>query len=191
MTELKEIGYILSPETNRPIKIDGPTYQKLSQKYDLKSIKVFFKPPPQKRQPDQPIAESHLKQILEMPIHQYDLNESQKHTKQPYLQKKITQQIERQTEARGSANRGWAADSPKRGTDRHLLKEKCGDRCFLVPETEAFPICPRCVDGICQCELDCRSLPSAKSRAQQHKYTYLAPIIEQIQKSKCYKNNQK
>ncbi len=80
---------------------------------------------------------------------------------------------------------GWSDDAPKRGTERHLLKEQCGDKCFLLPQTESFPICPKCRNGRCICQLDCRGLRSAKIRAHQYHYDKLYQPIDYLIKKKC------
>src|SRR6516225_3057667 len=57
--------------------------------------------------------------------------------------------------------RGWRASSPQRGIERHELKDKCGDACFLDPENEKFPVCSslRATGG--KCGYDCRGIESA------------------------------
>ncbi len=57
---------------------------------------------------------------------------------------------------------GWHADSPKPGTERHQLEAKCGDKCFLDPAREAYPICDK------ECNVDCRGLHAAYIRARQN-----------------------
>uniref|UniRef100_A0A6C0BJL6 Uncharacterized protein n=1 Tax=viral metagenome TaxID=1070528 RepID=A0A6C0BJL6_9ZZZZ len=89
--------------------------------------------------------------------------------------------------ARRSATRGWEVDAPKRGIQRHQLREKCGDACFLMPETEQFPVCPRCHEGKCSCQVDCRGAVAAKVRAHQYKHAHLYQIVDRLVKEKCSK----
>jgi len=154
-----DIEYVKNPETNRYIKVDGPTYQRLKDQYHLQTSKRYTKPAPSQRHSMQTISDQQIKAMLSMPVVP--------------------------SEGRGSRTRGWSLDAPQRGLDRHLLRDKCGDRCFLIPETEGFPICPRCVEGQCQCQIDCRGVAAAKIRAHQHKYTNLYDVIEQIEQEKC------
>lgn len=91
------------------------------------------------------------------------------------------------SDGRGSRLRGWAVDSPKRGEDRHRLKHQCGNQCFLIPDREAFPICPRCAGDRCSCQVDCRGLMAAKVRAHQYHYTDLYKTIDQLERDKCPK----
>ena len=153
--------YVINPETGRHIKVGGPTYQRLA---NADQLKPFTKPTPKTRQPSKPISEQRLKQMAEMPA---------RHSK---------------VEAgRGSRTRGWSEDAPKKGYQRHQLKAQCGDRCFLLPETEGFPICPRCPGDPgdpCQCEIDCRGLAAAKIRAHQYQYTDLYEAIERLEQEK-------
>ncbi len=61
----------------------------------------------------------------------------------------------------------WKSRYPKKGTERHKLKENCGSKCFLLPEEEAFPVCPVCKEDVCTCDGDCAGLLSAYRRARQ------------------------
>ena len=60
--------------------------------------------------------------------------------------------------------KGWKADSPKKGTARHEMVQKCPN-CFLLPNEEKFPVCKS------DCKVDCRGITSAKIRAKQYGYT--------------------
>lgn len=60
--------------------------------------------------------------------------------------------------------KGWKADSPKKGTVRHEMAERCPN-CFLLPNEEKFPVCKS------DCKVDCRGITSAKIRAKQYGYT--------------------
>lgn len=57
--------------------------------------------------------------------------------------------------------KGWHEASPKKGNERHQMKEDCGSKCFLEPEREAYPICDK------DCNVDCRGLHAAYARARQ------------------------
>jgi hypothetical protein len=84
------------------------------------------------------------------------------------------------TDGRGSRTRGWREASPKRGEERETLKKKCGDKCFLLPEKNKFPICRP--DS---CVPDCRGILSAKIRAKQYKYENVANIAESLKNKLC------
>jgi hypothetical protein len=83
---------------------------------------------------------------------------------------------------RGSRTRGWRADSPKPGTDRHYLYQKCGKRCFLG-EGESFPICAKCHGGKCSCRVDCRGVIAASVRSRQYKHKNLYGRINRLKRS--------
>lgn len=88
----------------------------------------------------------------------------------------------RESPTRGSPTRGWHDDSPKHGEERITLKKKCGNRCFLLPEQNKFPICRP--DS---CEPDCRGILSAKIRARQYKYVTVAKAAQELQTKLCIK----
>lgn len=91
----------------------------------------------------------------------------------------------KKVDGRGSRTRGWKLAAPKRGKERHSLKEECGDVCFLKPSVEGFPICAalREKQG---CEVDCRALTAAKTRAAQWGYPGVYRTAESMQrKYKC------
>lgn len=179
--------YVKNPETGRDIKVGGPTYEKLKVKYNLQKIPIFqkaerfVKSAPKQRQPSKPLSFERMKQITEMSIYHPDIEAAARRVTQPHLLQRVA--TYKKDQGRGRPTRGWALDAPKRGKERHLLKEKCGDKCFLLPETEGFPICPKC----CTCEIDCRGLTAAKIRAHQYKYTDLYDNIDQLMRVKCGK----
>ena len=69
-----------------------------------------------------------------------------------------------------AAGAGWHDRAPKRGTPRHTLMNKCGSKCFLMPDTEGFPICASSYT----CEFDCDGILAAYRRAKQYKYPQVA-----------------
>lgn len=187
--------YVINPKTKRDIKVGGPTYLALKAQGELvETLKPFEKSFPKRSSRElrssrkdtvlprelsssrmceahpQPLSEQKLEEMGAMEryspnlenfvpigIVQRSLEETLKRTTQPHLVKKLSERKEE--------GRGWSADAPKKGRDRHLLREKCGDKCFLIPDREAFPICPRCNDSECNCHIDCRGLTAAKIRA--------------------------
>jgi hypothetical protein len=183
-----ETEYVKNPETNRYIKVGGPTYQKLKDIYHLQTAEKYKKPAPSQRHASHVISEETVQEMLKMPVHQYDLEASVPYTTRPSLVRNLQAQIPKKSEGRGSRTRGWSADAPQRGLDRQFLRDQCGNKCFLIPETYGFPICPRCVDGHCKCQIDCRGLAAAKIRAHQHKYEHLYDAIERLESAKCKKN---
>jgi hypothetical protein len=161
--------WITNPETGRLIKVGGPTFVRLKNKYQFDSAPTIELMPtiekerakPVRRQTVQPMTDPRLHQLMEM------------------------EAIKTSGRGSGYRTRGWGEDAPKKGSERHQLHRECGDRCFLIPETEGFPICPSCREGSCQCKIDCRGLTAAKIRAHQYKYTELYDLIDQLEKSKC------
>ena len=107
--------------------------------------------------------ESHLENILSLPTYNIPtLEDVLKKTRQPYLQKSLKGMIEteKQYEGRGIKTRGWRALAPQKGHDRHQLMAECGNACFLRPDNEGFPICPKCQfgDEKCICALICKGI---------------------------------
>jgi len=100
---------------------------------------------------------------------------------QPAKKKRLEAQIPKQGVGKGVRTRGWAAEAPSRGRQRSELKEKCGSKCFLKSDTMAFPICPKCYNAICDCQIDCRGLTAAKARARQFGYTDVTEAIAKLE----------
>ena len=177
--------YVTNPQTGRDIKVGGPTYEKLKHTINLNQLPRFVKGVPQQRHVMKPVSPQHKQQMAEMGTHQHQLKQTLEHTHQPAKIQKLEKEIQRKEQGRGRATRGWSAEAPQKGLQRHQLKEKCGNKCFLIPDSEGFPICPKCYEGKCTCEIDCRGLTAAKMRAHQFKYENLYEAIEQLQKAKC------
>lgn len=80
---------------------------------------------------------------------------------------------------RSPLTKGWSDRSPKRGSERHQLKAECGDKCFLDPQNEKFPICasPKLGRG---CEIDMGGVQSAYIRARQWNYPKVAEQAREI-----------
>jgi len=151
------MSFVINPDTNRKIKVNGPTYKKLYQRLLSRGL-----------------TEAEIQDRLQMPVHVPDLEAS----KQQVLPPSLRHRAETYKDvSQGQATRGWAIDKPKRGKERHQLKAKCGKKCFLIPETEGFPICSKD-----KCEIDRRALIAAKIRAKQHGYLELLPAIDQLLK---------
>ncbi len=132
----------------------------------------------------------HLDAILSLPVYDIPtLEEVLSKTRQPHLRERLERMIKEQKEyeGRGIRTRGWQARSPKKGKDRHQLMNECGSACFLKPETEGFPICPKCQlgDGRCACAVDCGGLMSSKNRAAQWKYPNVEALADKLLQTKC------
>jgi hypothetical protein len=56
----------------------------------------------------------------------------------------------------------WRQKAPLTKSARQKLKSRCGSKCFLKPETLAFPICPTT-----SCAPVCEGLLAAFVRAKQ------------------------
>ena len=133
--------------------------------------------------------DKHLKEILSMPVYDVPaLEEVLKRTRQPSIRADLERMISEQKKGgRGGRTRGWRARSPKKGRDRHQLMRECGRKCFLDPDNEGFPICPKCQlgDGKCICAIDCGGVTSAKVRASQWGYPKIRAKADEILKRKC------
>lgn len=167
------MSHIISPKTGRKIQVGGDTYKNLMSdpvySKKLKTAKKVRKTPlPRAKQ--QPLSET-LKTIPKS---------------QP---KKIAKTVKllgnTSKRSKASHTKGWAASAPQRGKERALLKEKCGNECFLIPSKNKFPVCAslRINQG---CSVDCRGVRSAKIRARQWGYYDVARKAEELQrKYKC------
>lgn len=64
-----------------------------------------------------------------------------------------------------SKEKKWSEIAPKSRKERTDLANKCGkSKCFLSPEDLKFPICDQ------SCNVSCKGLRAAKSRARQWGY---------------------
>jgi len=104
-------------------------------------------------------------------------------TSRKAVRRDLEEQISRKQEGRGSLTRGWKAAAPQRGEERHELMQRCGEGCFLQPDTEGFPICPSLREGK-GCGIDCRGVTSALVRARQWGYENVAEEAKAIRKEK-------
>lgn len=137
-------SYIISPKSKKLILVDGPTYnQLLSTKYAsaVKKAEIVKKP-----------KKSHQRQ--------YGKTTSTVHLKKSNV---------RISSGRGGKTKGWKDAAPKRGAERHELKKKCGNECFLKPDSEGFPICASLKYGK-GCKVDCRGIIAAKVRSGEWDY---------------------
>ena len=133
-----------------------------------------------------------LAEILSMPFSNIPtLEETLKNTDQPSKRAKLEKMIreKRETEGRGIKSRGWDARAPIKGKERQQLQAECGDKCFLLPSVQKFPICasPRMNGGQSKCEIDCGGVQSALIRARQWGYDEVAQKAEIILKE-CNKD---
>jgi hypothetical protein len=98
----------------------------------------------------------------------------------------LEEETKRKSEGRGSPTRGWRAIAPQKHTERHELYDKCGDKCFLDPEKEGYPICPSLRASRGKCGVDCRGIEAAKVRARQYKREDIAEEAQKLQdKYRC------
>lgn len=169
-----KIDFIKSPKTGRWIKVGGDAYEKLldSAKYrdaTKKARKVKREEPGGvKRQVGKTTQAKSVRLEKASPR---SLRQTLASTPKSRQAKRsaLKTQIARSNDGRGKRTRGWAAAAPQKGTERHQLKAKCGDTCFLKPQAEGFPICAalREKQG---CKVDCRGVTAARVRAAQWKY---------------------
>jgi hypothetical protein len=71
----------------------------------------------------------------------------------------------------------WSAAKPKSRRDRDESYDKCGRKCFLMPNERKFPVCRR---G--SCEYDCDGLKSADRLARLNGYELVSHKAKRIQK---------
>lgn len=88
-------------------------------------------------------------------------------------------------ESRGSPTRGWASISPQRGTERHELKQRCGDAAYLDPEHEKYPIMPALRYNN-SCNVSCQGVQSAYNRSCQYKHFDIAKKAQHTGERQCH-----
>jgi len=80
----------------------------------------------------------------------------------------------------------WKNKSPRRGVERQQMKQRCGDKCFLLPDQLKFPICND------NCTYNCSGIVAAKVRAAQFKYDDVYRRADELLKElKCTRKYRK
>jgi hypothetical protein len=80
----------------------------------------------------------------------------------------------------------WGQKKPQKKGERTDTFKKCGESCFLKPDTLSFPICNKTPP----CTYNCRGIKAASSRAGQWKYTDVLKTSKLLSaKFDCYKKN--
>jgi hypothetical protein len=80
----------------------------------------------------------------------------------------------------------WKTTSPKNSIERKRMIDKCGQKCFLLPNQLKFPICND------DCSYSCSGLVAAKVRAGQYKYDDVYRKADELLKLlKCTKKYRK
>lgn len=106
----------------------------------------------------------------------------------PFIARSYRRTSQRKGSARGSATRGWRAAAPQKGRERHELLARCGAKCFLSPETEGFPICPKLAltrGNADPCLPMRQGVHAADSRARQWKHDSQAEMAQRILARLC------
>lgn len=93
----------------------------------------------------------------------------------PYLRRNLRSL--KRGQGRGSPTRFWRALSPRHGRGRHMLHDKCGDKAFLLPKTEGFPVMSL-VQG--KCKYSPRGLQAAYNRARQYHHPQVAAKAKKL-----------
>lgn len=202
-------GQVVNPLTGRKVKVNGKTYMRLVKEGVLKQKKVrkvssARKETPKKSTPKKMktvLSSPKRKRVVKSPkaakepqkrgpkkivgVERIKLDELNNKIELPSHKKKLLSKLKKNVEeGRGAKTRGWRVISPQKGFQRHELKDKCGKKCFLEPENEKYPICPR-YDINKKCQVSCRGLASAKLRASQYKNKNVLDQIEKLENKYC------
>lgn len=173
----------LSPVSSLPISPSSPSIKLDNSLPELPSLRNSYVPSSLP-----PLSTVKLRNSKTLPFYNIpSLEETLEKTKQQAKKKKLQEMID--SEQKTSRTRGWAARAPTRGKERHQLMDECGAGCFLLPESEKFPICPspRMGNGTSICAIDCQGVQAAKIRAAQWKYPEVEAKADKILKE-CRKD---
>lgn len=140
-------SYIVNPKSGKLIMVNGPTYKQLLKTNYASSVK------------NATVVDKSPKSTHQRQYGKTTSVEEIKLVKSPVKQK----------HGRGGKTKGWKEAAPKRGKERNELKQKCGNECFLKPESQGFPICAALKSGK-GCKVDCRGIIAAKVRAGMWDY---------------------
>lgn len=94
-------------------------------------------------------------------------------------------EIKNKKEGRGSPTRSWKGTAPMRGTERHLLHEKCGDKAFLDPSKEKYPIMDSLRVSNGKCKINCHGIAAAHQRSCQYKDIAIAKKAQKSGQKYC------
>ena len=84
------------------------------------------------------------------------------------------------------SNVKWGLKKPTSVGERKFVKQNCGESCFLIPQSNKFPICNKDLP----CTYNCRGLKGASSRAGEWKYEKVLQRSKELTEAMgCYKNN--
>jgi hypothetical protein len=86
-----------------------------------------------------------------------------------------------QSKNKSKPSKGWKDLSPNR-SERKKMLEKCGEKCFLIPEKLKFPICSKKMD----CKLNCEGIDSASARSGQYDYENVLKKAKSLYKRHCH-----
>jgi len=179
--------YVINPATGRTIRVGGPTYTQLQTRgLPVAALRTTPHAPARAartRHAEYALSPHEVARAVALgratPV---PLREELAPGTPPYLRRIAHSEMAREHIGQGERTRGWRVAAPQRGPERHELRAQCGDVCFLQPQREAFPICPKCRNGVCTCKVDCRGVLAAKIRARQYKYQDVARAAEQIER---------
>jgi hypothetical protein len=87
------------------------------------------------------LTEQQLPCIPSHTLTKQDLERQSQSTWPTYRNRSAEKAIQNWSQGQGSRSRGWGAMYPRKGHERQLLRQVCGDKCFLAPSTLGFPIC--------------------------------------------------
>jgi len=185
--------FVINPKTGRPIRVGGPTYKTLKREgYEVSTLPRGSRKRPSRKlsfeeQPE--LSDTLLSKTLQLKkASPLDFEKLYVRAHEPSIRRKLKEQMKNKQKGRGSRTRGWGAAHPRRGPQRREVLKQCGEGCFLMPRDSSgklvlkFPVCPKCFQGECSCEVSCAGVTSAKVRAAQWKYPHVyeaASLIEE------------
>jgi hypothetical protein len=107
----------------------------------------------------------------------------------PSVQQRFQQTYAKQNLPFGRPTRGWYVMYPRRGSQRHELAAACGDKCFLSPRTEGFPICAQLGIPAAQPAEQClpmrQGIQAAYNRARQWRHEQIADEAQAMLQHVC------
>ncbi len=181
--ERQAAEYVINPRTGRQVRVGSALYNELERQEG--SLLAQQKPISGRRRGrahvEQPVTGRAIESSVALgrakPL---NLETVLRHTTQPAKRRDLEHEILKAGQGRGGATRGWAAAKPQRGRERKELHNRCGDACFLQPDSLGFPICSKLIPGEEPCKVSCEGLTAAKVRANQWKYPEVSRAAEEI-----------
>jgi len=195
---------VINPVTGRAIRVGGPTFRRLEAQQHEEGASAVQRQRRRQRQPGSkakhtgaPANRASSSAPLPLPTRFMSLREVYEHyAMQPAVHRAMKKHVEsaaKRHHHQGSVTRGWIGAKPTTLAERREVYHRCGDACFLQPDTLGFPVCPKkATRNLASlphapdaCFRSCQAIQSAYRRARQWKHEEVAREADALRRKHC------